>query len=564
MAEKFFFPLFAFLSLAPLWSAPTGPPPVSQSAGVVERELEKEYEAKPLEPHKEIPALHIDIPEEKLEMPPGLRVPVKSIRIEGNEAISCKEIENWICNEVPCELSIKDIYAICKIIDAKYAERGYFLARAYPPPQKLRGGVLLIRVMEGTLGTVEVVGNHRYSAKFIQKYFTRLQGRPLKYGDLMRALLLLNENSDLMAGAVFQKGKEVGTADLIIRVEDRLPLHLYLNANNYGRKLTTNFRAGGRFDIGNLLTYGDTLSIAEVVGFPMDALYFTDVKYNFPVTSNGAFLELAYLYSIFDVETLRNFHLRGKSVIYTLKGTYALTRSSNLSVDFFSYFDFKQIQNFALSSLTSYDKLRIVTTGFLIDHYNPAQGRDYLNVRMGVGIPHFLGGLKATALHSSRPPSGGRFILFNADYDRLQHLWKDCYLYLHGSLQYSPNQLTVPEQLYIGGSDTVRGYPLACALGDWGYYANIELRIPPPFLANQRFFVAKKKWREIVQLVGFLDQGWVSLHEGPKTFIYGSGLGVRVQGPLSLSLSLDVGFPLNHPDLSSGAFTYIKVTGQPF
>lgn len=555
--------LFTSLAL-PLWSLPTPRPPGSQSAGVIERELEKEYEGKPLEPYKEIPSLEIDIPEERLEMPPGIKIPIREVVIEGNESFSCEEIKKWLKGKFPGELSIEDIYKLCQFIDSNYAQKGYFLARAYPPPQTIENGVLVIRIMEGRLGEVQVVGNRRYTTKFIQNYFTRLQGRPLRYDDFMRALLLLNENSDLSAGAVFEKGKEVGTADLIIRVDDNLPIHLYLNANNYGRKLTTNFRAGGRLDCGNLLCNGDTLSIAEVVGFPMDALYFSDVKYRVPLTSNGAFLELAYLWSKFDVEVFRNFHLVGKSVIYTIKGSYALTRSRNLSVDFFSYFDFKQIQNFALGSLTSYDKLRVLTTGFLIDHYNPKQGRDYLNARVGCGIPHFLGGLKVDAPHSSRPPAGGRFIVFNADYDRLQHLPYDAFLYLHASGQYSPGKLTVPEQIYIGGSDTVRGFPLACALGDSGYYANVELRIPPPFLANKRFFMAKKSWREVLQIVGFFDQGGVFLQSVGNVFLAGSGFGLRLQWPWSLTLSLDVGYPLNHRDLSTGAFTYIKVTGQPF
>lgn len=497
-------------------------------------------------------------------MPDGLKVPIDRVEIEGNEAFSCKKIESWLADQFPCELTIKDIYELCKIIDAKYAAEGYFLARAYPPPQKVEEGVLIIRVMEGQLGNVEVVGNCRYSTRYIERYFTRLRGRPLQYDELMRALILLNENTDLSAGAVFAKGEAVGTADMVIRVDDSLPIHLYLNANNYGRKLTTNFRAGGRLDAGNLITYGDTLSIAEVVGFPVDALYFTDVKYRVPVTANGAFLEFAYLYSIFDVETLRSLHLKGKSVIWTAKGSYALTRSRNLSVDFFSYFDYKQIQNFAFSFQTSYDKLRVVTAGFLIDHYDAIQGRDYLNARVACGIPHFLGGLKVVAPHSSRPPAGGRFIVFNADYDRLQKLWKDYFLYLHASGQYSPSKLTVTEQLYIGGADTVRGYPLACALGDSGYYSNLEFRFPIPLLANQRFFMAKKKWSEVVQVVGFFDQGGVFLQSIENIFLFGSGIGFRLNGPWNFALSLDVGFPLNHKDLSTGAFTYIKVTGQPF
>lgn len=551
----------AFVSV--FWGLPTPRPPASQSAGVIERELQREYEAKVLEPDKEIPVLEIDIPEERLQMPKGTKVSIQEIAIEGNESFSCKEILKWVIDWTCGEWSLEDIYKICKIIDQNYAKRGYFLARAYPPPQKIEGGLLTIRIIEGRLGDVEVEGNNRYSTAFIQKYFTRLQKRPVRYEEFMRALLLLNENSDLSAGAVFQKGKEVGTTDLLIRVDDGRPIHLYLNANNYGRKLTTNFRAGGRLDWGNLLKYGDTLSIAEVVGFPVDALYFTDVRYKIPVTWNGAFVELAYLYSIFDVEVFRSFHLKGKSIIYTAKGSYALTRSRNLSVDFFSYFDYKQIQNFALGTLTSYDKLRVVTAGFLIDHYNPRQGRDYLNVRVGCGIPHFLGGLKVVAPHSSRPPAGGRFIVFNADYDRLQHLVKEGYLYIHASGQYSPSKLTVPEQIYIGGADTVRGYPLAVALGDSGYYGNVELRIPPLLLSNVRFLRCQK-WKDVLQIVGFFDFGGTFLQSFDPVYLCGSGLGFRFKGPWNLSLSLDVGFPLNRRDLSTGAFTYIKVTGQPF
>ena len=83
----------------------------------------------------------------------------------------------------------------------------------------------------------------------------------------MRALMLVNENTDLVVGAVFEKGKQFGEADVILRVRDGRRVHLYLNGNNYGKNLTTNVRAGGRLDWGSLFTQGDMLSVAEVVGF---------------------------------------------------------------------------------------------------------------------------------------------------------------------------------------------------------------------------------------------------------------------------------------------------------
>ena len=55
-------------------------PPPAPSAGVVERQLEKDYEANPLESEKEMPAIQIDIPKEKLDIPDGKTVLVKRSR----------------------------------------------------------------------------------------------------------------------------------------------------------------------------------------------------------------------------------------------------------------------------------------------------------------------------------------------------------------------------------------------------------------------------------------------------------------------------------------------------
>ena len=554
--------LLAILYL-PAVSLLAAPPPVP-SAGVVEREIEKEYEGKPLSPDKEIPPIKIDIPSKRLNFPPGYKIMVKEVEITGNESISSKQIHKWIEGYLGKEMSIKDIYELCEIIDQHYTKEGYFLARAYPPPQSIQNETITIEIIEGKLGQVKVIGNKHYSESFIQGYFKSLKGKPLKYNHFLRALMMLNENSDLRAGAVFEKGKEFGYADVIIRVEDKWPTHLYLNGNNYGRNLTTNARVGGRLDWGSLITQGDKFSVAEVIGFPVDALYFTDVTYTIPLNKNGASLELAYLFSRFKIEELTSLHLKGRSDIATIKFNQVLTRTRSLSVDIFSYFDYKQIQNFVLDHRTSFDKLRVLTVGSTLDHFNPGFGRDYLVASFAAGIPNFLGGLKSVDSESSRKGGGGRFFILNADYDRIQHLPKDFFFYGHASIQLSPSKLTLPEQIYIGGIDTVRGFPLAVALGDSGYYVNLEFRTPPPLFGNKRFLKSNKKWKEVLQFDVFFDTGGVFLQSEQNTCLSGTGAGLRIMGPYSLTLSIDVGFALNHRSLTNGAFYYLKVTGQPF
>lgn len=538
--------------------------PEVPAAGIVERELEKEYEADPIDPQKETPSIQIDIPDERLEIPDGISIDVKRIEVRGCKAISTKEVENWIKQYEGKTLCLKEIYEICSKIDAEYAKRGYFLARSYPPPQTVEDGVLILQVLEGYLGSVYVQGSTNYSDKFIESYFNKLEGKALNYDAFMRSLLLLNENSDLQAGAIFSKGEELGTADAVIRVVDGNPIHFYLNANNYGKDITTNFRAGGRIDVGNLFAYGDKFSLAQVIGFPVNALYFTDGRYSIPIGRNGDFIEISYLFSKFKVEELTSLELSGISNIGTIKGTHALVRSRDAIINFFEYFDIKQIENLTMGEITSFDKLRVLTFGSLLDFYGSKKGRDYLNIRMAIGIPDFLWGMSAISSECSRKGAGGLFVKFNGDYDHLHMLPNDFVFSFHGSAQGSFYKLAIPEQIYIGGVDTVRGFPLAIALGDSGYYANFELRFPPPILANQRVFWVKKKWKEILQFSGFLDTGGTFYYGGGNTFLWGAGVSGRLQGPWDLSFTCDVGFPLNHKNLAAGTMVYFKVNGKPF
>jgi len=62
----------------------------------------------------------------------------------------------------------------------------------------------------------------------------------------------------------------------------------------------------------------------------------------------------------------------------------------------------------------------------------------------------------------------------------------------------------------------------------------------------------------------FVDQGGVFYNSGPHRYLCGAGFGVIINGPFSLSLTVDVGFPLIHEGHSENPFFYFKLTGQPF
>jgi hemolysin activation/secretion protein len=312
------------------------------------------------------------------------------------------------------------------------------------------------------------------------------------------------------------------------------------------------------------------LTVVDVVGYPLKRLEFADAIYSIPLNAKGTTLTLSYLYSHFRVARFHELRLKGDSNIASIKLTQALKRTKSLSTNAYVNFDYKQIRNLTLNEVTSFDKLRVLELGMTFDYIDPIKGRNVIDVYEDIGLPRFLGGLKAIDDRASRQGSGGMFFITSLDYERIQPLPKDIFLITNLFGQYCPNKLPLAQQFYIGGFDTVRGFKAAVALGDSGYFVNLELRFPPFGIADKKVPEMKKTWKEFIQFIGFIDHGDVFLKNGPRseglkshTSLTGAGAGVRIYGPYRFNFSLDVGFPLTETDRPSDSVIYLKVSWNP-
>jgi hemolysin activation/secretion protein len=568
------FLLSSLLPLTLIASANKSVPP----AGVVDRQIELEYDAKEVDVEKQIPLLEIDIPEEKFDMGDEKAL-IESVKFKGNTVISSRTLKKTVKEFMGKDLSMNEISEMCQVIQALYCERGYFLARAFIPMQEIQNHTLKIEIIEGRLGTVCVIGNEHYGEKFIARYFDKYQGKPINYNQILRALLLLDENSDLDVGAVFKKGTEFGTADLIVRVTDSRPFHIMIDHNNYGSDHTSHHRTGARFDYGNLLLDGDMLTLVEVVGSPLSSLNFTSTIYHIPIYTYGSSMDFSYLFANFKTHKVDHVIYTGRSHIATARFNQALQRTRKLNTDIFTSFDFKQIQNFGNKIESSYDKLRVLTGGGQIDYIDGWKGRNLFVLSGGWGIPGIMGGSSVNSKSDSRVNGGGRFVKLNGGWKRLQKLPYECFLLLNTQMQYSFDKLPLPEQIYIGGIENVRGYQLAAGIGDHGLYGTIELRVPPPFLRAHKIPWTDTTWGEFLQFVGFVDHGQtfavgqdilreIGLRNGKRkkehvhfdrAILTSAGAGVRLYGPWKIEWSLDVGYPLTDKHRSSDTIVYFRV-----
>jgi hemolysin activation/secretion protein len=545
---------------------PTPPP---ADAGIIEKEIEKQYESKQIPPERQVPLFEVDVPKEQLQIEGNVKVYISQIELRGATVFSDKRLKEMLEPYLRRQLSMTEIQELCTKLQEKYVREGYFLARVFPPVQTIDRGILAIEILEGDLGEILVVGNKHYSEEFIKSYLLRFQGRPINYDEFLRAIFLLNENLDLTVGAIFQKGRKVGTADVILRTSDKLPLDAYIDYNSYGSGLTSLYRSGLRVEYGNCLVSGAQLTFAEVIGFPPKDLNFTDVIYTVPLNRIGTEMSLSYIYAPFHVSRFEELHLKGYSSIANIQFSQALHRTRRLSTDVSVNFSYDQIKNYAHHKVSSFDKLRILQLRFDYDYTDTLYGRNVGDAYVSWGIPNFLGGLHAVDSECSRVGAGGRFFIFNVDYQRIQQLVWGSFLLLNASGQVSPYKLPIPEQMYIGGQGTVRGYHLAAALGDDGYYFNVELRtpVPVPGIMNKQVPIVKKKWREFLQLAFFFDQGQVYLNGGGEDqdhhiSLTGAGLGFRVYGPFNFNFTYDCGFALGRDKRTSNTVSYFKLSWQ--
>ncbi len=542
-----------------------GPP--NSNAGIVEKQLERDSSVKKIEPFRPIPLIEVEVPEEQLDLG-NETVHLTSIQFVGNSIYSCECLQQLVDPYIHCELSMSDIRDIAQVIQQKYACDGYFLARVFPPEQEIADGTLCLQIVEGCLGDICVEGNCYYKTSFIRKYFKRLQGKPINYNTVVRELLLLNDNTDLDVAAVFRKGCELGTADLVLKVEDDNPIHLYANTNNYGTHITTLNRSGARLDWGNAVFQGDTLRVGGVLGWPAEDLQFINAVYNVPINTRGTSIDAGYVYTNFEVNRDTEFDLEGRSQVGTIAVNQALHRALYLNTDVYLAFDYTKIPNFSHGKTISDDKLRILYGGFSLDGMNGCV-RHLFETNLSVGIPDFLGGLHSVDSRCSRVGAGGQFVYLDLDWRRLQSLPGHCFLLTNVTAQATPYKLPIPEQIYIGGVDTVRGYPLAVGLGDNGYYINLEGRTPFPWLVCDKVPWMKRQWKDFLQLVFFVDHGGVFLNGGGEDqkhsiFLTSIGTGFRVYGPWGFDVSFDIGFPMTTDKKSSDNVFYFKVDWQLF
>ncbi|MBN2483191.1 MAG: ShlB/FhaC/HecB family hemolysin secretion/activation protein [Candidatus Omnitrophica bacterium] len=519
------------------------------------RGLEKKIQTERVSPEDQIS--EVEIPDDG-----GPKVMVRQITVEGATLLSQPEIRNIVGPFEGKSLTMSAIQKIADLITDAYRQKGYVTSRAYVPPQTIRTGALLIRVVEGKLGKLDIRGNKYFKTSLIEKKLDLQEDGYFDYSALQQSLVYINEAPDRTARAVLAPGVQAGTTDIIIEVEDQMPIHVGFEYDNYGSRYIGGDRYGFVFEHNNLLGFDDKLYFKYQIS-DSTRLKLRQFRYSVPV-ARGWDVGFYYLKSKLTLgKEFLAVDARGDAEIWGLFTNKALITRDDLDVRANLGFDYKRIRNYLFGAQSSRDAVRMLKAGVDID-FTDKWGRNILTPELDIGLPTIFGGMAAKDPNASRAGAGNRFYKGIMNYFRLQPMPWETSLLWKNSVQYTNYNLVASEQFQIGGPTSVRGYPPAEFSGDKGWYTSLEWSVPFYFLGQKDTkvpFTKDVRLYDALRFVAFYD--WATTHlnspvvgQEKHETIRGAGFGLRLNVGENFTCRVEIGYPIGGKTPSDGTHAH--------
>lgn len=469
---------------------------------------------------------------------------VKKIEFTGNTLIKTEALQGLTEEFINRELTLEDMNSVADVITMFYQEKGYILAKAYVPEQKIEDGVLKIAVIEGRTGKIKVSGQKFYDERVLKRYFQpQLKHGFVKESLLERGLLLTNDLPSAETKVVLRKGEKPGTADLVLNTKDKDSVKFGIDYNNFGHELISKNRYGINFELTDP-QWGCTLSLRGVTGNDSDDSTLGTANLSIPVNTHGTKVFVRYLKANYALgQEMADLGLEGDTKIYGGGISHPILRERNRNLNLTVGYDYKYTQNFILDEKISIDELDVYYITLDFDNLDRFLGKNILSLGCYHGV---------LRIDEKVPPgrdaqdADRKFDRYSVDVARIQRIYGHTNLMLRVSGRLSESRLMPIEQMVIGGYGTVRGHEPSLFLGDSGYTISGELMFAPPHLADK--VILGQRVAQMVQLALFYDHGGVYTAE-PKSgedesgFLTGYGAGIRLFYKDIFRLKFDVAFP---------------------
>jgi hemolysin activation/secretion protein len=442
-----------------------------------------------------------------------------------------------LCEQEGRKIDSDLIVAVRAKVYEYYKQAGHPLVRIVVPPQDITDGVLQLVVEESKVGQIRIEGDQFFSKRQILNMIQLRPGDPVDAGVLLSDIDWINRSPYRHADLVLAPGDEKGLTDIEIRMSDRLPLRIYMGADNTGNSATEYTRLFGGFTWANAFNLDHTFTYQGTVSPNFSEFYSHTLNYVAPLSNRHVFVVFGG-YS----------EVKPDMLGLTSHGT-SLQASARYQIPFGEVGtgkmheivfggDYKNTNN----NLTYLGLDQIPIVAKRVDYVQLMVGYNYgfQNRSHRVSISGSLYGSPGETFGDSS----------KRNFDRLRPNAANYYLYGRLYLEYtytvSPNLMSfyfceqgqmatnplLPgEQFGVGGYNTVRGYGERVINADDAFVSTFEVRSPKFPLFSKIW--GGKKYPDALDLHAFVDYAYT--HE----------LSTQPQQPTSPQL-LSTGFGLNY------------------
>lgn len=430
-----------------------------------------------------------------------------------------------------------------------------------PPRQDVTNGVVQLVVTEAHLGTVHVVGNRWFKTDLFRVNLR--PGDEILMSQLDADTSFYERNPFRKVSAELSPGKESGSTDVTLRVEDKFPLRAYAGYDNSGVKDTGENRLFTGFNYGNLFGLGQELSYQFTTDVNFEHLFAHSATYTIPLPWHHI-LQFSGTYSESRPKLDTGFDLHGTSWEVGGKYIIPLPEIGHYTQELSLGYDFKSTDNNlqfggeqVFDTPVELSEFSLAYSSALPDRF----GRTSLNVT-GYWSPGGMSGLNTNeAFEVGRQGAKANYVYADLEIDRVTQLpfglsWS---LALKGQL--ASGNLQGIDQFLLGGESTVRGYPELIAAGDRGLLIRNEIYSPSFSIGR---LLHSDKWKDEFQFLVFQDYGITAVahplpQEDRTTALASVGVGARWQVRDNLTFYADYGWQLLDTDLSNGTHSRLSI-----
>ncbi|WP_432812354.1 ShlB/FhaC/HecB family hemolysin secretion/activation protein [Pantanalinema sp. GBBB05] len=499
-----------------------------------------------------------------IPLPETPTITVQRFEVTGSTVFSKEQFAAVTAPFTNKPISLAELFQARDKVTQLYVDNGYVTSGAYIPPQKLEGGVVEIRVVEGSLEDIKVTGTRRLSPNYVRRRIEVGTKTPLNRNQLLETLQLLRLNPLIEnLSAELSAGSRPGVSLLEVRVAEADSFNTSLVFDNQRSPSVGSDRRQFQLNEGNLTGLGDNLFVAYINTQGSNEF---DFIYSIPFNPRNGTISFSFTRSTSKVieEPFDVLNIESESNYFELSIRQPLIQTPT--------------QDFAIGLTGSY---RTGSATLLGDIPFPALGADAdgetkitalrffqeYTQRSSQAVfaarSQFSFGLDALDSTINPDPPDSEFFAWRGQVQWVRLLAPDTLLLLRGDLQLADRPLVPVEQFGIGGALSVRGYRQDFLLTDNGFFGSAEVRIP---------ILRLPKVPALLQLTPFVDfgTGWNNGDRpdpDPRT-LASVGLGLRLQISNNFNARFEWGIPLVSTDIEKRTWQekglYFSIDYSPF